>query len=602
MLSSIEHRGPDDVGSFVRESADVMMGARRLAIVDLTGGDQPISNENGDVTVVFNGEIYNYDSLRSTLEAEGHRFETDCDTEVLVHAWEEYSQSMVDRLEGMFAFSIWDDNEEILFLARDRLGIKPLYYAADDSNFVWSSEIASLLEAGVKPTVDERAVYNYFTFKYTPWPQTLLANVRKVPPGTALTVTEEGVTEHDYWNLTPDTLEASPSTVADRIRDELERAVERRLMADVPVGAFLSGGIDSSAIVGLMSRRVTDLKTFSIGFESAEHDESDEAAFVADYFGTDHHEITVDLDSMDLFPRMIQQYGEPMADPAILPTMALADHASDYVKVVLSGTGADEVFAGYNHYREYPRHQRSFGRIPARILRAVGRVAPYAPAKREHLSYLGSLASPEEGFLHHARAYDRDPGAYLDTDHDAESAGAQACVDSTFAVPEDGDLVKQMSTFDLTYWLPDDLLYKVDHATMASSLEARVPFLDHQFVQFAYNIPSEYKVANDEYKPILKRAVSDILPERIHQREKHGLSVPIAEWFREGHEAIEGVLTEDAVERTPYLDADALFSLWRRHRRGNANNCITLWKALNYVAWYEEYCILDGTRTQAPIS
>jgi asparagine synthase (glutamine-hydrolysing) len=373
-------------------------------------------------------------------------------------------------------------------------------------------------------------------------------------------------------------------------------------MADVPVGAFLSGGVDSSAIVGLMTEHVSDLKTFSIGFESAEHDESGEAAFVADHFGTDHHEVTVDLNSMDVFPRMIRHYGEPMADPAILPTMILANHASDYVKVVMSGTGADEVFAGYNHYREYPRHRRIFGKIPEPLLRVAGGVAPYLPTKQKHFSYLGSLASSEEGFLHHARAHDRDPEAYLNTDYDAESTGAQACIDTTFSVPDDGDPVKQMSTFDLTYWLPDDLLYKTDHATMASSLEARVPFLDHRFVQFAYNIPSEYKIARNEYKPILKRAVNDILPKRVHQREKHGLSVPIADWFREGHEAIEGVLTEDAVERAPYLDADALFSLWRAHRRGNANNCITLWKALNYVAWHMEYCVSGVTQKRTPVS
>lgn len=591
MLDAITHRGPDSEGRFVDERAPVQMGARRLAIVDLADGTQPITNEDETVTVVFNGEIYNYFELRERLESKGHRFKTDCDTEVLVHCWEEYGEQMPEELNGMFAFSIWDANAEALFLARDRLGIKPLYYTNTDSNFVWASEIGSLLQSGIDPVVDEQAVYNYFTFKYTPWPQTLLKGVQKVPPGSSVTITADDVEQRSYWQLSERSLTGSAGSIAERVRSMLEQSVERRLMADVPVGAFLSGGIDSSAIVGLMSERVEDLQTFSIGFDAAEHDESSEARFVADHFGTDHHEITVDLDSMETFPRMVRHYDEPVADPAILPTMLLANHASDHVKVVMSGTGADEVFAGYKHYREYPTHRQRFGRIPQPILRAVGAVAPYAPAKQKHLEYLASLGSDAEGFLHHARGFDHKPESYLDSEYEADSSGATQCIDSTFSVPDDDDLVKKMATFDLTYWLPDDLLYKVDHATMASSLEARVPFLDHEFVELAYNIPSEYQVANDEYKPILKRAVRDILPDRIYQREKHGLSVPIAEWFRESHAAIEGVLTEEAVERAPYLDVSQLFSLWRAHQQGKANNSLTLWKALNYVAWHEEFFI-----------
>ncbi len=592
MLEAQFHRGPDSGGAFVEEGVPLRMGARRLAIVDLAHGSQPFSNEKGTVTVVFNGEIYNYRHLRTQLESKGHRFETDCDTEVLVHCWEEYGKQMPERLDGMFAFSLWDESEETLFLARDRLGIKPLFYAERDGFLAWASEVRSLLEAGIDPVVDERAVYNYFSLKYTPWPQTLLEGVKKLPPGTSLTVTEDGASVRRYWNLADDPVSGSTASVADSLRDHLERAVDRRLMADVPVGAFLSGGIDSSAIVGILADRVDDLQTFSIGFDAPEHDESSEARFVADHFGTDHKEITVDLDSMDLFPKMVRHYGEPVADPAILPTLLLADHASDYVKVVLSGTGADEVFAGYEHYRTYPRHRRRFGRLPTPFLRAVGQIAPHSPAKDKHLSYLASLANDETGFTYWARGFDREPVEYLETEYDPETAGVQECIDETFAVPADqDDLVKKIATFDLTYWLPDDLLYKVDHATMAHSLEARVPFLDYEFVEFAYNVPSEYKTADDTYKPILKRAVKDLLPDRIHQREKHGLSVPVDDWFREGHEAIEAVLTEDAVAGAPYLDGDELFSLWQAHRRGQADNSMTLWKALNYVAWYGEFCL-----------
>ncbi|QLD86843.1 asparagine synthase (glutamine-hydrolyzing) [Natronomonas halophila] len=589
MLADIHHRGPDDEGRFHSSDPPLMMGARRLSIVDLEGGDQPISNEDGTITVVFNGEIYNFPDLKDRLESKGHTFQTDCDTEILVHLWEEYGTDLPTHLNGMFAFSLWDAQQEQLFLARDRLGIKPLYYADTDDEFIWGSEVASLLTAGVERRIDPRALYNYLWLKYTPWPQTLFRDIRKVPPGASLLI-EDGEThlEH-YWEIASEPVDDDPATVHERIRDGLRESVERRLMADVPVGAFLSGGVDSSAIVAMLDDiGVDDIMTFSIAFESAPHDESDEARFVAEYFGTDHHEITVDLESMTSFDDLIRRYGEPLADPAVLPTMLLAEHASEEVKVVLSGEGADELFAGYRHYRKLTDHRDRYGSLPNRIYDVAALAANVSPVGQRYLQYFSDLSTGDRAFRHWARSFDEYPDRYATTGHGPVSSGLVDIISDSFAGHPD-DTVKSISTFEVDYWLPDDLLYKVDHATMAASLEARVPFLDHEFVEYAYNLPSEQKNEGQAYKPLLKRAVGDLLPNRIFEREKHGLSVPIDEWFREEHEAIASQLTRERVENAEYIDAEAVFEMWDEHRSGEANNALALWKVLNYVAWYHEF-------------
>lgn len=586
MLSCITHRGPDGEGRFVAPDSGLMMGARRLAIVDIEGGSQPVYNETGDVAVVFNGEIYNYAELRSELEADGHRFTTRCDTEVLVHLWEEYGERAPEYLNGMFAFSLWDGSEETLFLARDRLGIKPLFFSAMDDRIVWGSEVAAVLAAGVPRTIDQNAVYEFFSLNYTPWPRTLFENVRKVPPGTSLTVTEDGVSQRSFWELSDTPVSGSRDSVATRIREELNDSVERRRMADVPIGAFLSGGIDSSSIVGLLSEQgVSDLDTFSIGFQSDQFDESEEARFVAEHFGTNHHEIVVDLSSMDAFSTVVEHYGEPLADPAVLPTLMLSEHARDHVKVALSGEGADELFAGYQHARTLSSHRSRFGTLPETVYKLADGGSEIVPIGGKHLRYFASLQRDETSFLEWARGFNPPPEEYLAVDVDAESSGLLDTVESAFEATE-GGLAKRISAFDLRHYLADDLLYKVDHASMAASLEARVPFLDHSFVEFAYNIPPEYKGRGDDYKPLLKRAMSDILPRRVLNRQKHGLSVPVGRWFEGEHEAIEGWLTEENVAATPYLDTETVFEIWSDHRSGTRNNGMTLWKTLNYVAWY----------------
>ncbi|MDY7081713.1 MAG: asparagine synthase (glutamine-hydrolyzing), partial [Halobacteria archaeon] len=590
MLSCITHRGPDETGKFFDDG--IMMGMQRLSIIDLEGGSQPVWNEDETVAVVFNGEIYNYRELRNELESKGHTFSTNSDTEVLVHLWEEYGREMPAKLNGMFAFSIWDENDEKLFLARDRLGIKPLYYADVEDGFIWGSELPAVLSAGVDRTLDEKAVYNYFSLHYSPWPRTMFEEIKKLQPGTSLLVSDEGVLKHQYWQLdSTKTVTGSADKIAQKLRKLLEESVERRLIADVPLGAFLSGGLDSSTVVGLMSEMKDegDVKTFSVAFES-ESDESEEARYVADYFGTDHHEVTVDLDKVDFFGDLVSHYGEPLPDPAVLPTMVLSEYTKEHVKTVLTGSGADEIFAGYWMHRTIPEHRAKAKYVPKPVFRLADLAAKVMPVGREYIKYAASLESDEKAVVEAAQRFKPLPtNDYIETELDAHESGIYDMVRNSFSYAPENDTLKRISAFYLTHWLPDDILYKVDHATMYASLEARVPFLDHNLVEFTYNIPSKYVARKGEYKPILKRSVSEILPERTLQREKQGFGIQQGEWLRSDHEAIARWLTEDKLGEVPYLDTDRVLSLWSEHRKGNEDYGITLWKILNFVAWYYEY-------------
>jgi len=591
MLSYITHRGPDETGEFIDDN--IMMGMQRLSIIDLEGGSQPIWNEDETVAVVFNGEIYNYQELRGDLESKGHSFTTQSDTEVLVHLWEEHGVEMPTKLNGMFAFSIWDEEREELFLARDRLGIKPLYYA-DEDFFTWGSELAAVLESGVDRALDEKAIYNYFSLHYSPWSRTLFRDIKKLQPGTSILVSCEEdsreVTKEQYWEIDPmKEVTGSADEIATQLRSHLETSIKNRLIADVPLGAFLSGGLDSSTVVGLMSEMKDEVKTFSVAFEG-ENDESEEARYVADYFGTDHHEITVDLDSVDIFSDIVKHYGEPLPDPAVLPTMLLSKYTRDHVKVALTGSGADEIFAGYWMHRTIPQHRKIARYVPRPFFDVADVFSTGSPFGKEYFRYLGSLESDEKSVAEAAQRFKSLPtNEYMETDLDAHGSGIYDTVRESFSHAPDEDILKRISSFYLTHWLPDDILYKVDHATMYASLEARVPFLDHNLVEFAYNIPSEYVARRGEYKPILKRAVSDILPKRTLDREKQGFGIQQGKWLRNDHEAVAKWLEEEKLRCVEYLDEDRVQSMWDNHRSRRVDRGTTLWKIVNYVAWYHEY-------------
>ncbi|WP_114577261.1 asparagine synthase (glutamine-hydrolyzing) [Saliphagus sp. LR7] len=606
MVDWIEHRGPDEEGRYLDRDAGVMMGARRLSIVDLSGGSQPKGNEDGTVNVVFNGEIYNHAPLRESLEQKGHRFESESDTEVLVHLWEEYREKMVDHLEGMFAFSIWDEKGDTIFLARDRLGIKPLYYGQTDGGYVWGSELPALLIGGVDRTVDPAAVFNHFSLEYTPGSQTLLRDVRKVKPGHTVEIGPEGVREREYWNVLD--VETGGSTMsfaaaADRLRNMLERSVENRLMADVPVGAFLSGGLDSSAIVGIASQRRDDpLDTYAVSFDDARFDESEEARLVADHFGTNHHEVNVDLSSMELFDEMIRYLGEPTGNLQMLPLFLLSERASEDVKVALAGEGADELFAGYPRYRKVSEYKRKTDFLPQFTHDIAGSIAPVSPVGDKYFRYYSWLRDNTEVTLHHTcgfMPFRPEPGEFLNTAETAESAGLRTHVNEVTRKIDDPAPEQHMSAFEAKYTLPNFHLFKADRTSMAQSLELRVPFLSADIAKFAHSLPIEYKITEGGVKRVLKRAVADLLPEEIIERKKMGMRPPVTDWFREEHEAIETWFARETLENVPYVDADRATALRTAHRRGDESVGRTLWMILTYVAWYQTFinehtAIIDG--------
>jgi len=582
MVGCLTHRGPDDDG-FVHGAA-VSLGMRRLSIVDIAGGAQPISNEDESVWTVFNGEIYNHEALREKLADKGHRFETNVDTEVLVHGYEEWGADVVKHLNGMFAFAVWDRSRNEVVLARDRLGIKPLYYAPLGDSVAFASELTALLEhPAVGSTISERALQQYWAFRYIPAPESILSDVRKLPPATVTTISmdEPSVSPRRYWSL-----DATSSGSSNRsIRSLLESSVEKRLMADVPLGSFLSGGLDSTTITALMTEVSDDpVQTFSVGFANSEYDESSFARRVADDLGADHHELTVDPESMQIFDQVVASMDEPLADPAMIPTYLLAEHAVENVKVVLTGEGSDELFAGYDYYGRYTNWWDKAGGLPGPVysLAKTGRrLAPEKTAPERYLRYLAAHADQVSALT--TVKSPRWDG--LTFDNEAVQDSIRGVV--TESVRPEDDYLRNLLRFDQQYSLPDNLLTKVDRMTMANSLEARVPFLDHRIVERVNSIPTRQHLANGT-KPVLRRAVSDIVPGYVLEREKHGFNVPTAEWFAEPLDQIEAIFDEEVLSGIPYVDTKKVHTLLDRHQSAETDYSNYLWKILVYVSWYQE--------------
>jgi asparagine synthase (glutamine-hydrolysing) len=611
MLERLHHRGPDDEGRFVDEDDGILMGSRRLAIVDVAGGDQPIQNEDGSVVAVCNGEIYNHDSLRERLGERGHRFRSNCDVEVIVHLWEEVGEGLVDHLDGMFAFSLWDRTAGTLVLARDRIGIKPLYYAETDDGLVWGSEIPALLAAGIDARLDPAAVYNYFRIEYTPSPQTLLADVQKLPPGSIAVVTPDDasgpaskrVSARRYWSLPSS---ASPSATsmegaARELRRLLSDATERRLMSDVPVGGFLSGGLDSTATVGLVAEHVSDLKTFAVRFPGKSFDESEEARFAADHFGTDHYEVDVELSSLEHLEGLVSHLSEPPRHCQFLPMYALSKLARDQgVRVALSGSGADELFGGYSRYEVVPARRRRFESLPGVVHDLADDAAGIVPS--QHLSYLAALKDDTTVLRRLNCGFNRRPKTdeFLEAGIEDGKSERNSAVDTAMERAVYDDTAHRMMTYDVAYMLPDYVLHKTDHTSMAASLEARVPYLDRRVVEFAHRLPTEYKL-NGTRKAVLKRAVADVVPERIRSREKYGMGLPVHEWFRSENDAVARWLTESNLEDTPFIDADKVLERWAEHRRKQDHHGYMLWGTLAFVAWYQTVVAPERSRSATPV-
>src|SRR5215211_3929712 len=543
MCRALVHRGPDSEGYHV--AAGVALGVRRLAIIDVPGGNQPITNEDGSVIVVMNGEIYNFGELRRRLEARGHRFSTASDTEVLVHLYEDCGPALVQELRGMFAFALWDRNKRRLLLARDRVGKKPLYWFERDGRLTFASELAALLEDPRIPRrPDAQAIDAYLSLLYVPHPLSAIEGVRKLSPASTLVWEDGHVQTERYWHLDYSREDpASRDEQRERILEHLREAVQLRLVSERPIGAFLSGGVDSSLVVALMAQLSSGpVKTFSIGFTSDRFDELPYARRVAQLFSTDHTELVVEPDAVSILPRLITHYGDPFADSSAVPSFHVAEIASREVTVALNGDGGDESFAGYNRYVSGALADRFA--LPAGLRRPVTRVAatvgdrataPDAwPARVERL--LTSMS--EDGdrryggrMLYMAQKVRRELyapefAAAVDIAF-AEDFLAEAWRESTATSPVD-----RMLDVDVRSYLPGDLLVKMDIASMASSLEARSPFLDHHLMQMAAHLPPSAKVRGLTTKAALKDAAATLVPEDVLRRPKQGFSVPLADWMR----------------------------------------------------------------------
>ncbi len=606
MCARLAHRGPDDQGLYAHGPAG--LGQRRLSIIDLSGGRQPMANEDGTVWVTFNGEIYNFQELRPELEARGHRFATHSDTEVILHAYEEYGTRAVERFRGMFAFAIWDQANGRLLLARDRVGKKPLFYARAGGQLVFASELQGLLEhPDVRRELDPAALDAYLTYGYVPAPHTIFRGVCKLPPAHVLTLSladPQPRTER-YWRLRyGPKLALDEAEATEGLIEALTEAVRLRLIADVPLGALLSGGIDSGLVVALMSR-LSDrpVQTFSIGFDEREFNELPYARMVAERYGTDHHELVVRPSALEVLPTLVRHYGEPFADSSAVPSYYVARMTRQHVTVALNGDGGDEDFAGYERYLGSLAAER-YARLPWLVRRGVIepaaalipgslprrhrlgqakrflQVASRAPGPR-YLRWMSYLTPEQKGALYA-------PG--FREQLDGHESGGWLLGLFADAGADGADLLDRLLAVDVGSYLPYDLLVKMDIATMANSLEARSPFLDHKVMEYAARLPSGYKVRGRSLKFLLRRAAEGLLPPEVIRRRKMGFGVPVAQWMRdELRPLLDDTLLSERAARRGYFRPEAVRQLVREHVEGGRDHGYALWGLLWLEMWHREF-------------
>lgn len=616
MRDTISHRGPDEHGLFI--DRNVGLGHRRLSIVDVAAGHQPMTNENGTVQIVYNGEVYNHADHRAGLEARGHHYQTHCDTETIVHLYEEYGAAAVEHLRGMFAFAIWDANKRELLLARDRLGVKPLYYVhADDGSLYFASEIKSLLEAGaIRPEVNVAALPDHLANHATSGEETLFRGVRRLLPGHTLTWRDGHITIRQYWDMhfTPrDDSRRTDAELIDEWRELFRESVRLRLMADVPLGMFLSGGIDSSAIAAMMSGMVKEpIKTFSVGFAEREANELEYARLVSQKFGTDHHEILIDPKQFfAALPKLIWHEDEPLAHLASVPLYFVSRLARDHVKVVLTGEGSDEQLAGYDRYRKTLANlalaRQYQGITTDRMRRGVRRGVEGLPAGlvrrkliRTFLTLPGDL---ESIYFDNFAVFPRALQSRLLTSRVQEQigeldpyAGMRGYLEQTDA----DNLLDRLLYADTKTYL-HELLMKQDQMSMAASIESRVPFLDHKLVEFTARLPQRMKLRGWTTKYILRRAMKGILPDSIISRRKMGFPVPVGAWFRGEFSWVidEYVLSERAAARGIFEPA-VVREIVQRHGSGAENHAERLWSLVNFEIWTRRFIDGDPGQEAAP--
>ena len=595
MGDALAHRGPDDATVAVWGRAGLSF--RRLSIVDVDGGAQPIDDCSGARHVILNGEIYNHRELRADLESRGHRMGSGSDVEVVVHGYEEWGEAIVAKLRGMFALALWDETQQRLLLARDRLGQKPLVYNEGADQISFASELRALLDSGsIEPNADPVAIHHYLSYQYVPAPLTAFAGVRKLPPGH-LMVWEKGRSRIErYWALSfaPAPVIDAP-TAAVEVRRLLRDAVQARLMSDVPLGAFLSGGIDSSSVVALMAE-FGRVKTFSVGFEEEEFSELSYARLVAEKYDTEHHEFIVRPNAAEALPRLVEHYGEPFADSSALPTYYLSKVTSEHVKVALNGDAGDEVFGGYDRYRLMPLFSALslLPGVPAVANAVAGPLAAWLPPRVVRL--LEAVAPrPEEAYFRVISYFTEEQKRNLYTTEASERvlrADSRDLLLAEYERCDAPDLVGRTQGVDTHTYLPGDLLAKVDIATMACSLEGRSPFLDHALVEFAARLPTHLKVGVGGGKRVLRRAIGDLLPPSILARRKKGFGVPIAKWFRgELSEMLHETLLAADSRCAAFLRKTEIERLVGEHRGAVRDHGNRLWALLMLELWLRRFAV-----------
>ncbi len=596
MCSQIRHRGPDDQGIYVDQGCGI--GMRRLSIIDLSTGHQPISNEDGSVWVVFNGEIYNYPELRDRLIRQGHRFRTHSDTETLVHLYEQEGVDGLAALRGMFAFCIWDARERKMLLARDRFGKKPLYYAATPEGMYFGSELKCLRVAGVPLEIDSEALRLYFQFGYIPDPRSPFRAVKKLRPGGWLTYDAAGrVRQGVYWKL-PEPAAEAPAGLDEaqarlRLGELFDEAVRLRLISDVPLGAFLSGGIDSGSVVASMALQSKEpVRTFSIGFEETGFNELPLARLVAQRHKTEHHEAVVRPDSLSLLPTLVRHFDEPFGDSSAIPTYIVSQFAAQHVKVCLSGDGGDELFAGYSVFFEQAK-LRWADRIPQGLRRALLRFSEALPYSFYGKNYLRMIAQPtaverffeSEGTPYFIRQRLLQPEWMLPADGAYLTREFAECL-----LPESADILLQVLYFETAATLTGDMLVKVDRMSMANSLEVRCPLLDHKLAEFAATLPPAWKMRDGKGKRILVDALSGRLPPELLDQPKRGFGVPLPIWFRGSlREFLADHLLGSRFLNRGMVSPEFVRYLIDEHQSGRRDNAMWLWRLLALELWFEDY-------------
>lgn len=612
MLQTIMHRGPDDEGIYTK--GRIGLGNRRLSIIDLPGGHQPISNEEGTIWILFNGEIYNYKSLRREMEAKGHNFKTNSDTEVIVHLYEEFGERCVEQLNGMFAFAIWDEIEDKLVLARDHIGQKPLYYTQEGDDFLFASEIKAILVASKQPReIDFESLYHYLSLRFIPPPGTMLRHIKKLPPAHVLVYQHGSITLSRYWDLSfHQKLELSEDEIKEGLQEKLTQTIKSHLVSDVPIGAYLSGGLDSSMIVAVMAKDLgQNFKTFSVGVQEDDFNELPYARQVADQYHTDHVEKWVQANLIDLLPKMIWHLDEP-SDPIAACMYHAAELASRHVKVVMGGDGGDELFAGFDRYLGVG-YVDTYAMIPAfireSILEPVIDRLPDSFAyknltqKARWAHYLAKFPGLGERYaeatcffrFNHEDKKDLISDDLWDQLGEINSAGI---IVEHYEHANADDPIDRMLYADFMTRLPEHSLMLTDRLTMAHGLESRSPYLDHNLVEYAATFPSHIKIRGRETKRILRKLAEEYLPERIVRREKQGFMFPIAYWFRnELYDLIKEIIIESYFVREGIFRRETAERLLEEHRENRIDHHVRLWMLVNLAIWYELYIENEALET-----